>query len=607
MKVKMKRIMAFFLALVICIGYLPLNPIVSYANDNVSGDVPIDSEHFPNEAFRNYVKRFDTTPDNKLSKDELDKVTEIDVQSREISSLKGIEHFQNLKKLNCFENDLESLDLSNNPNLTDLNCGKCHLHSLDVRKNTELTELNCACNGLVSLDVSNNTKLTKLAVDSCNDLASLDVSNNTKLTELNLVCCGLASLDVSNNTKLTDLRCDNQQYAIRSEVDRITRKFSYGEFPSGFDKNRVVSPDGANFGPDAVTVNSDTPREVTYKYKVDNNRVMDVRLRIDYYGFDPQHVEKMVVIQQPTKRIYTDGEKLDLTGLKVKLTDNQGLTEDVEFKDFETYHIKANPKNDTPLTVANNNKPVTLTTGKGKAQTDPLTVNPEVVGPIDPTQQGSEKPADISKYWTVSFTSADTAKGTVSAKNTVYVLKSATKTLANIQAPEKTANTGYEFDKWEPALDAHTTIDKDMTVSAYFKSAGIGPLPTLNPPDHKPQPKASAPTPEPKMQPKAPAPTPEPKMQLETLAPKAQPKTPGTTPELKLQPETSAAKLQAETKVPKLQPETKAPKLQPEKHIGMLPKTGESASFEGLLAALGFSITGLAILRKKKMMKGNNK
>ncbi|PZO96738.1 MAG: pilus assembly protein PilY, partial [Gardnerella vaginalis] len=50
---------------------------------------------------------------------------------------------------------------------------------------------------------------------------------------------------------------------------------------------------------------------------------------------------------------------------------------------------------------------------------------------------------------------------------------------------------------------------------------------------------------------------------------------------------------------------TPAPKPQPEKHIGMIPKTGESASFEGLLAAIGFSIAGLAILRKKKMMEEN--
>ncbi|MFU0539249.1 InlB B-repeat-containing protein [Gardnerella vaginalis] len=52
---------------------------------------------------------------------------------------------------------------------------------------------------------------------------------------------------------------------------------------------------------------------------------------------------------------------------------------------------------------------------------------------------------------------------------------------------------------------------------------------------------------------------------------------------------------------------TPTPKPQPEKRIGMIPKTGESASFAGLLAALGFSIAGLAILLKKKMTEENNK
>ena len=37
-EMKMKRIMGFFLALVMSIGYLSLNSIVSYANDNASGN-----------------------------------------------------------------------------------------------------------------------------------------------------------------------------------------------------------------------------------------------------------------------------------------------------------------------------------------------------------------------------------------------------------------------------------------------------------------------------------------------------------------------------------------------------------------------------------------
>ena len=69
----------------------------------------------------------------------------------------------------------------------------------------------------------------------------------------------------------------------------------------------------------------------------------------------------------------------------------------------------------------------------------------------------------------------------------------------------------------------------------------------------------------------------------------------------------SSNALRHETSAPKPRHETAASKLQPKKRAGMLPKTGESASFAGLLAAIGFSIAGFAILCKKKMMEENIK
>lgn len=47
------------------------------------------------------------------------------------------------------------------------------------------------------------------------------------------------------------------------------------------------------------------------------------------------------------------------------------------------------------------------------------------------------------------------------------------------------------------------------------------------------------------------------------------------------------------------------PVPQTKKRIGGIPKTGDSTSFAGLLVAIGSSIAGLAILRKKKMMEEN--
>ena len=108
----------------------------------------------------------------------------------------------------------------------------------------------------------------------------------------------------------------------------------------------------------------------------------------------------------------------------------------------------------------------------------PDPTNP-IVGPVDPTDPNGGKPADPSKYYVVTFVSADTTMGTVDAKNTAYVLKTETKTLADITAPKTTAVQGYEFEKWEPALDKNTTIAGDMEVKAYFKQKGTTPQ---NPP-----------------------------------------------------------------------------------------------------------------------------
>ena len=88
-----------------------------------------------------------------------------------------------LKRLNCFNNQLSSLDVSRNGNLTDLYCSKNQLSSLDVSKNGDLKWLYCSNNQLSSLDVSKNGDLWNLDCSN-NQLSSLDVSKNELLEEL---------------------------------------------------------------------------------------------------------------------------------------------------------------------------------------------------------------------------------------------------------------------------------------------------------------------------------------------------------------------------------------------------------------------------------------
>jgi Leucine-rich repeat (LRR) protein len=95
------------------------------------------------------IKRgVDKNSDSIISNDEAAEITFLDVGSHNISDLKGIEAFVNLDTLDCSDNQLTSLDLSNNTALILLSCSDNQLTSLDVSNNTSLTylEVSIRCN-----------------------------------------------------------------------------------------------------------------------------------------------------------------------------------------------------------------------------------------------------------------------------------------------------------------------------------------------------------------------------------------------------------------------------------------------------------------------------
>jgi len=136
-----------------------------------------------------------------------------------------------LTRLSCENNQLTSLDVSGCSALTFLSCGNDQLTSLDVSGCSALTTLWCHNNQLTSLDVSgcsalttlwcHNNQLTSLDVSGCsalnylrcenNQLTSLDVSGCSALTSLHCYGNQLTSLDVSCYSALTSLHCYNNQ------------------------------------------------------------------------------------------------------------------------------------------------------------------------------------------------------------------------------------------------------------------------------------------------------------------------------------------------------------------------------------------------------------
>ena len=251
-----------------------------------SAGVAIDDTNFPDANFCSFVaSSFDEDNDNYLSDTEINAVESINCADKGISDLAGISHFTALETLNCFNNQLTSLDVSKNTALTYLDCYGNQLTSLDVSKNTALTYLDCGRNQLTSLDVSKNTALTELDCRS-NQLTKLDVSKNTALTELDCRSNQLTKLDVSKNTALTTLYCwDNQLTKLDvSKNTALTDLACYNNQLTSLDvskntaltyldcdNNQLTSLDISNTNTDNLTC-----RDNIYQIVVDNDRTFDL-------------------------------------------------------------------------------------------------------------------------------------------------------------------------------------------------------------------------------------------------------------------------------------------------------------------------------------------
>ena len=117
--------------------------------------IEINENTFPDNNFRNYIlSTFDTDKDEILSPDELEKITEINVEELNISDLAGIGFFINLESLNCSKNQLHKLNLKDNPKLLEVYCSENELEELKFGKQN-LQVLHCEKNHLPALDLGN--------------------------------------------------------------------------------------------------------------------------------------------------------------------------------------------------------------------------------------------------------------------------------------------------------------------------------------------------------------------------------------------------------------------------------------------------------------------
>lgn len=312
------------------------------------GYIAINEKNFPDENFRDYVAgEWDKNRDKYFSPSEIANAKGIICDNKEISNLKGIEFFTEIWKLDCYYNNLTTIDLSHNKNLSyinchhnqlneldvsglplletfycghnalpsidvsknekleDFDCQDNHLDTLDVSQNKELVKLSCGTNNLTELDVRENKKLkelscyesklsnldlrnqTELEVLKCwkNPLSVLDVSANTKLKTLFVSNTNLTSLDAKNHTALATFGGKNCSYNIAVEGDG---KFDLTTLPGKFDASKATATGNGTINGNILTVNPNS-KTFYYDYDIGQNQKMNVVLNVHWHNYRWEH------------------------------------------------------------------------------------------------------------------------------------------------------------------------------------------------------------------------------------------------------------------------------------------------------------------------------
>lgn len=151
----------------------------------------------------------DVNNNNEIELSEALVVYGLDVEGSNISNLSGIEMFTNLTSLECYDNQITSLNLISLVALEYLDCSSNQIANLNISGLNNLQTLFCQINQLTNLNVQGLNNLIGIEC-GVNQLTNL---NLTGLNLIGLVCEQnlLTSLDVSQQTNLTVLQCDFNQ------------------------------------------------------------------------------------------------------------------------------------------------------------------------------------------------------------------------------------------------------------------------------------------------------------------------------------------------------------------------------------------------------------
>lgn len=200
----------------------------------------------------------------------------INCSNLSISDLTGIEFFTSLTILDCSDNSLTFLDVTNNEFLESLTAENNSITTVDISNCTNITTVNiqnnnvsnfikgtnivfgsfyATNNSFTSIDLSDLPSLHTISVQNCS-LTSINVSNTANLAYLYISNNSLTTIDLSTNVNLESLTCVSNQF---DSFDFSSMPY-FGEFIGT--SNQLTSLNIAN---------GNNANIATNYFKIDNN------------------------------------------------------------------------------------------------------------------------------------------------------------------------------------------------------------------------------------------------------------------------------------------------------------------------------------------------
>lgn len=152
---------------------------------------------------------YDDVLDDYVVTSNISNVAHLEINDKGIHDLTGIESFTSLTHLYCNQNDITTIDVSQNTELIFFFCTQNALSTIDISHNVNLNSFGCDFNQISSINMG-STDIMSVSVGN-NLLTGIDVSQNEKLKVLYCSNNLLTHLDLSHNNEFVGIDCSSNQ------------------------------------------------------------------------------------------------------------------------------------------------------------------------------------------------------------------------------------------------------------------------------------------------------------------------------------------------------------------------------------------------------------